>query len=123
MWWLDLDATVRDLPPKARAAWRVDRASSARTKADATLRGDSTSGFKALIKYVRDVPASEAQLSRKTHAAYLASMYKMAIQLYEQGQSNKALLNVLGMMLDIMEREARLLGLDAKNREPRGTPA
>ncbi len=43
-------------------------------------------------------------------------MYKMANQLYEQGQSGRALLNILGMMLDLMEREAKLLGLDAATR-------
>jgi len=43
-------------------------------------------------------------------------MYTMANQLYEQGQSGRALLNILGMMLDLMEREAKLLGLDAATR-------
>jgi len=71
---------------------------------------------KALLNYVRDVPASEAERLRRAHVVYLASMYKMANQLYEQGQSGRALLNILGMMLDLMEREAKLLGLDAATR-------
>jgi hypothetical protein len=39
---------------------------------------------KAILKHVRDLPAGEAELLRHTHAAYLASMYKMAIQLCEK---------------------------------------
>jgi hypothetical protein len=31
---------------------------------------------KALLKYVRDLPAGEAELLRQTHAAYLALMYR-----------------------------------------------
>jgi hypothetical protein len=71
---------------------------------------------KVLLKHVRDVAASEAERLRRTHLAYLASMYKMANQLYEQGQSNRGLLDILDMMLDLMEREAKLLGLDAETR-------
>jgi hypothetical protein len=78
---------------------------------------------KALLKYVRVVPAGEAELLRLKHAAYLASMYKMAVQLYERGQSDRVLLNVLGTMLDLMEREANLLGLDAKIRNRAEPPA
>jgi hypothetical protein len=61
---------------------------------------------KVLLKHVRDVPAGEAELLRWTRAAQIASMYKMAIQLYEQGRGARVILNVLGMMLDLMEREA-----------------
>jgi hypothetical protein len=49
-------------------------------------------------------------------AAQLASMYEMASQAYEQGQSDKARVNLIGMVLDLMEREAKLLGLDASPR-------
>ena len=69
---------------------------------------------KVLLKHVRDLPAGEAERLRRTRAAYLASMYQMAIQLYEQGQSDRGLPNVLGMMLDLMEREAKLLASTRK---------
>jgi hypothetical protein len=71
---------------------------------------------KALLKYVRDLPAREAELLRQTHAAYLALMYKMANQACERAQSDKILLSFIGMALDLMEREAKLLNLDAKTR-------
>ena len=71
---------------------------------------------KVLLKYVRDVPAGEAELLRRTHAAYLASMYKMANQACERAQSDKVLLGFISMALDLMEREAKLLGLDAEMR-------
>jgi hypothetical protein len=71
---------------------------------------------KALLKYVRDVPAGEAQRLRRTHAAYLASMHEMVSQAYERAQSDKVLLKFMSMALDLMEREAKLLGLDAEMR-------
>lgn len=71
---------------------------------------------KALLKYVRDVPAGEAELLRWTHAAQIASMYKMANEACARAQSNKVLLKFIGMALDLMEREAKLLGLDAEMR-------
>jgi hypothetical protein len=71
---------------------------------------------KALLKYVRDVPAGEAKLLRRTHAAYLASMHEMVSQAYERAQSDKVLLKFMSMALDLMEREAKLLGLDAEMR-------
>jgi hypothetical protein len=71
---------------------------------------------KAILKHVRDVPAGEAKLLRRTHAAYLASMYEMVSQAYERAQSDKVLLKFISMALDLMEREAKLLGLDAEMR-------
>jgi hypothetical protein len=71
---------------------------------------------KALLKYVRDVPASEAELLRLTRAAQIASMYKMVSQAYERAQSDKVLLKFISMALDLIEREAKLLGLDAEMR-------
>jgi len=53
-------------------------------------------------------------------------MYKMAIQACERAQGDKVLLKFINMALDLMEREAKLLGLDAKTRErmerPESTP-
>jgi hypothetical protein len=43
-------------------------------------------------------------------------MYKMASQAYERAQSDKVLLKFMSMALDLMEREAKLLGLDAEVR-------
>jgi hypothetical protein len=71
---------------------------------------------KALLKYVRDLPAGEAELLRLTHAAQIASMYKMAMQAYERAQSDKVLLKFISMALALMEREAKLLVLDAEMR-------
>jgi hypothetical protein len=71
---------------------------------------------KALLKYVRDVPAGEAELLRVTRAAQIALMYKMANQACERAQSDKVLLKFIGMALELMEREAKLLGLDAATR-------
>ena len=69
------------------------------------------------------MPAREAELLRWTHLAYLASMYKMANQACERAQSDKVLLNFIGMALGLMEREAKLLGLDAKIRNHPTPPA
>ena len=71
---------------------------------------------KGLLKYVRDVPASEAELLRRTRAAQIASMYKMVGQACVRAQSDKVLLKFISMALDLMEREAKLLGLDAEMR-------
>jgi hypothetical protein len=68
---------------------------------------------KVLLKHVRDLPAGEAELLRITRAAQIAFMYKMANQACERAHSDKILLNFIGMALELMEREAKLLGLDA----------
>ena len=52
--------------------------------------------------------------SREPHAAYLVSMHELASQTYERGQSDKARLKVIGMVLGLLEREAKLLGLDSE---------
>lgn len=76
---------------------------------------------KVLLKYVRDVPASEAELLRIDRAAQIALMFKMANQASERAHSDKVLLEFISIALDLMEREAKLLGLDAKTRS-RGEP-
>jgi hypothetical protein len=70
---------------------------------------------KVILKYVRDLPAGEAELLRIDRAAQIASMYKMANQACERAQSDKVLLEFISIALELMEREAKLLGLDAKN--------
>jgi hypothetical protein len=72
---------------------------------------------KVLLKYVRDLPEGEAELLRYDRAAQIASMYKMANQVCERAQSDKVLLKFIRMALELMEREAKLLGLDAKTRK------
>jgi hypothetical protein len=71
---------------------------------------------KAILKHVRDLPAGEAELLRIDRAAQIALMYKMANQACERAHSDKILLNFIGMALQLMEREAKLLGLDAATR-------
>jgi predicted transcriptional regulator len=71
---------------------------------------------KALLKHVRDLPAGEAELLRQTHAAYLALMYKMANEACERAQSDKILLKFIITAVHVMERQAKLLGLDAAMR-------
>lgn len=68
---------------------------------------------KVLLKYVRDLPAGEAELLRLDRAAQIALMFKMANQACERAHSDKLLLNFIGMALKLMEREAKLLGFDA----------
>jgi hypothetical protein len=43
-------------------------------------------------------------------------MYKMVSQAYARAQSDRVLLKFISMALDLMEREAKLLGLDAEMR-------
>ena len=74
-------------------------------------------GSESMPKYVRNVPASEAELLRLTRAAQITSMYKMANQACERAQSDKVLLNFIGMALGLMEREARLSGPRRSNAE------
>ena len=57
---------------------------------------------KVLLKYVRDVPAGEAELLRWTRAAQIASMYKMANQACERARNDQVLLNFIGVALDLM---------------------
>jgi hypothetical protein len=56
------------------------------------------------------------RLFPRTHAAYLVSMHELASQAYERAQSDKARLKVIGMVLGLIESEAKLLGLDAETR-------
>jgi hypothetical protein len=62
------------------------------------------------------MPAREAEYMRRTQAAYLVSMHEIANQAYEQARSDKARLKILGMVLGLLEREAKLLSLDAPPR-------
>ena len=65
------------------------------------------------------------RLFPRKHAAYLVSMHELASQAYERAQSDKARLKVIGMVLGLMEREVKLLGLDSEMRnhvERRGGP-
>jgi hypothetical protein len=62
------------------------------------------------------MPAGEAELLRIDRAAQIASMYKMANQACEGAHSDKILLNFIGIARELMEREAKLLGLDAETR-------
>jgi hypothetical protein len=71
---------------------------------------------------LRDMPAGEAEHLRRVHSAYLASMHEMASQAYEQARSDKARLKVISMALGLMEREAKLLGLDAEMRNHHKPP-
>jgi hypothetical protein len=68
---------------------------------------------KVLLKNVRDVPAREAELLRCTHLAYLASIYKMASEACDRAQGHKVILKSINTAVDVMERQAKLLGLDA----------
>ena len=77
---------------------------------------------KAILKHVRDLPAREAELLRMTHTDYLASMHEMVSQAYERAQNDKIFLKLIGIALDLMEREAKLLGLDAETRNPMERP-
>jgi hypothetical protein len=77
---------------------------------------------KVLLRYVRNVPAGEAELLRVTRAAQIALMYKMANQACERAQSDKVLLNFIGMALRLMEREAKLLGLDEAQKRIERSP-
>jgi hypothetical protein len=60
--------------------------------------------------------AREAKLLRWTRAAQIASMYKMVSQAYERAQSDKVLLKFISMALGLLDREAKLLGLDVETR-------
>jgi hypothetical protein len=104
----------------------VDRASSARAFGTDIARRYGVSQqavSKALLKYVRDLPAGEAELLRIDRAAQIASMYKMADQACERAQSDKVLLKFIGVALVLMEREAKLLGLDAETRNRMERPS
>jgi hypothetical protein len=50
-------------------------------------------------------------------SAQIVSMYKMASQANKRAQSDRVLLKFISMALDLKEREANLLGLDAKTRK------
>lgn len=97
----------------------MDHTSSARAFGSGycpTLRVTQQAVFQALLKYVRDVPADEAELLRVTRAAQIALMYKMADQACERAQSDGVLLKFINVALDLMEREAKLLSIDAEKR-------
>lgn len=59
---------------------------------------------KVLLKYVRDVPANEAELLRQTRAFQIASMYKMANQACERAQNDRVVFEFIRTALDLMER-------------------
>jgi hypothetical protein len=97
----------------------VDQASARRAfgEGDRSRYGVSQQAVsKAVLKHVRDMPAGEAEHLRRTHAAYLASMHEMVSQAYERAQSDKVLLKFISMALGLLDREAKLLGLDAETR-------
>ena len=68
---------------------------------------------KALLKYVRSVPASEAQELQRAHLAQLAAMRETALHALEQARSDRTRLAVVGLLSKLEEREAKMLGLDA----------
>jgi len=74
---------------------------------------------KAVLKYVRNLPATEAESLRGTQLALIGSMRAMAVQAYEQAGSDEARLGALNTMIKLEEREAKLLGLDAEYRVKR----
>jgi hypothetical protein len=79
---------------------------------------------KALLKHVRDACGRSRTAKRDPRCPYCLDVQK-ANQSCERAQSDKVLLKFIGMALDLMEREAKLLGLDAETRNrmkrrPRG---
>ena len=48
------------------------------------------------------------RLFPRTHAAHLVSMHELASQAYERAQSHKVLLKFIGVVLGLLEREAKL---------------
>jgi hypothetical protein len=67
---------------------------------------------KVILKHLRDISAREAELLRWTHVAYLASMYKMADEACERAKGDKLLLKFIITAVHVMERQAKVLGLD-----------
>jgi len=74
---------------------------------------------KAVLKYVRNLPAAEAECLRTTQLEQISSLREMALQAYEQASSDEARLGALNTMVKLEEREAKLLGLDAEYRVKR----
>src|SRR5208283_1058936 len=68
---------------------------------------------KVLLKYVHDLRALEAQELRRMHMAQFAQMRDIAMQALERPHSDAAWLAVIGLLIKVEEREAKLLGLDA----------
>jgi hypothetical protein len=71
---------------------------------------------KAVLKYVRKLPAAEAECLKRTQLEQITSMREMALQAYARASSDEARLGLLSTMLKLEERTAKLLGLDAAYR-------
>ncbi|MFI5352907.1 MAG: hypothetical protein ACHQZS_08075 [Candidatus Binatales bacterium] len=71
---------------------------------------------KVLLKHIHDLPARQAKELRLTHIARFAEMREIELQALEKAQSARAQLAVIGRLIKIEEREAKLLGLDAPAR-------
>jgi predicted transcriptional regulator len=74
---------------------------------------------KAILKHIRDLPATEAEQLRQEQLGRLAELEEAAIQILETATTDEARLQALNVLVSLEGRKSKLLGLDADAREKR----
>lgn len=75
---------------------------------------------KALLKYIRDVPAAEARELRREQMQRLAAMRKALMEASYSAKDPRIMLRCYDVLIRCWEREAKVLGLDADCRRANG---
>lgn len=66
---------------------------------------------KTLLKYVRNLPTERAEVFREAQLDRMVAMREVAIQALEFARTRKQVLRAVDRLLEIEDREAKLLGL------------